>query len=630
MKPRSAHFVCSALIVTFVNLSVSPGVVAEETLTKARLGRTIANVSFVDRSGENVHLYDLKGQAVVVVFLSFECPVSNSYSQALNRLAKSYGDKGVVFLGVTTNEDETAADVARHAKEFDLRFPIVKDQAFAAADAFAARITPEAFVLDKRFVLRYRGRIDDSYYARLKKKQAVTHHDLENALKAVLAGKEVPRPATEAIGCPIFRPEKNRPQKTDVTYYRDVLPILQKHCQTCHRPGEVGPFSLMTYRQAVTWAEDIKSYTESRQMPPWKPADGLEFHNDRRLTKAEIDLLAAWVDGGTPAGNPEDAPPPRKFAEGWHLGKPDLVLEMPAAFTVGPDGNDIFRCFVLPTNLDEDKYVTAVEIRPGNPRVVHHALLFIDTSGAARSREAAEQRGRQQDENANEVFDSGPGYSATMGIGFFPKGTLSGWAPGQVPRHLPDGTGYFLPKGSDVVMQVHYHRTGRIEKDRTRIGLYFAKKPVSQRVWGLVIPGRFLFIPAGDHHYRVTGSMWVQQDCQLHFVTPHMHLLGKSIKVTMVPEDGVPQTLIDIPEWDYNWQETYFFKKPIPVKKGTRFDVEAYYDNSASNPNNPFIPPRPVFIGRETTNEMCFGFLGATSDQPGRIRFRVGSTPAAD
>jgi hypothetical protein len=225
------------------------------------------------------------------------------------------------------------------------------------------------------------------------------------------------------------------------------------------------------------------------------------------------------------------------------------------------------------------------------------------------------ERAKKDDEKA-----SGPGYSVAMGVGFVPSGALGGWAPGQVARHLPPDTGYFLPKGSDVVLQVHYHRNGRVEKDRTQIGLYFAPKPIAKRYQSLVIRGQFFFIPAGNADYKVKGTMWVGQDCTLHSVMPHMHMLGKEIKVTLTPPEGEAKTLVAIKDWDYNWQETYFFKEPIGVKAGTRFDVEAHYDNSANNPRNPFNPPRLAKFGEQTTDEMCFVFLGATSDQPGRIR----------
>jgi hypothetical protein len=409
-----------------------------------------------------------------------------------------------------------------------------------------------------------------------------------------------------------------------VTYYRDVLPILQNHCQACHRPGEVGPFSLMTYKQAVNWAHDIKEYTHERKMPPWKAVEGGPFHNERKLTDKELSTIATWVDGGTPSGDPKDAPKPKTFTDGWQLGKPDLVLTMPEEMTIGPAGKDIFRCFVLPTGLTEDKHVVAVEVRPGNKRIVHHSLNFWDLSGTARK---LEQKEKDRKRKPNEQ-DHGPGYSVAMGIGFTPEsgkfGGVGGWAPGQRARFLPEGYGYPLPRGSDLVLQLHYHRNGRTEKDRTSVGLYFAKKPGIKPYKSAVIPGRFLVIPAGAEKFRVTGSIEALQDGELHSVMHHMHMLGKKATITMTTPDGKKTTLLRIDDWDYNWQETYFLREPIPFKSGTKFAVEAYYDNSARNPNNPFNPPTWIRFGDQTDNEMCFVFLGVTSDdKPGRFRFRA-------
>ena len=546
------------------------GPASADDTPNAKLNQKIDNLAFKDTAGKVFNLHDFKDKkAVVVVFLSFECPVSNSYAPFLNEFHKEYGPRGVSFLGLCTN-DETPADVARRVQEFKLAFPVFKDANFTAATAMQAEVTPEAFVLDHNFVVRYRGRIDDGYYARLKKNIEVKHHDLKNALDDLLAGKDVRTPITKAVGCTIQRDGVAIAATGRVTYHRDVVPILQKHCQDCHRPGDVGPFSLLTYKQAVNWAADIKEYTHNRKMPPWKPSAGAAFHNERRLTDAELAVLATWADSGTPEGDPKDAPPPRQFTSGWHLGQPDLILTMPDDFTLGPAGRDIFRCFVLPTNLPEDAYVSAVEVKPGNARVVHHTLLFIDRTGAARKLEQ-KQQAEPKEPNGH---DSGPGYSFAMGVGFAPQGALGGWAPGQVPRHLPEGAGFYLPKGADVVMQMHYHRNGRTERDRTQVGLYLVKKPVVRRYQSAVIPGRFLSIPAGNDNFRVTGDMWLDQDCHLYSVMPHMHLLGRKIKVTMTAPDGKQTTLVGIDDWDYNWQETYWFKEPLKVKACTLFSVE--------------------------------------------------------
>lgn len=581
------------------------------------VGKKIPSVHLNDFTGRRHALDDFRGEkATVIVFLSFDCPVSNSYIPTLNRLAKQYGSHGVRFLGLYPLDD-APSQLAKEARRFEVSFPVLHDPQLIAARLFTAVKVPEVFVLDADGVVRYRGRIDDSYYARLKKKTFTRHYDLKNALDAVLAGKQVPVTVTEAIGCPIIysRPEV---KSTEVTFYRDVLPILQRRCQECHRPGEVGPFSLLTYRHAVTWGEDIKEYTRTRKMPPWLPTDGVPFRNERKLTQAEIDILARWVDNGMPAGDPKTAPPPRKFANGWKLGQPDLVLEPKGEVTIGADGSDLFRCFVLPTGLDEDKYVVAYEVRPGNPRVVHHTVHFLDTLGRGRRIEALFQKMQKPGSP-----DYGPGYNSRMGPGFFPpSGAIGGWAPGISP-HFMNGVGYYLPKNADIVMQIHYHRTGRVEKDRTKLGLYFAKSGHCQPLQTLVVPGRFLFIPAGNRNYKVQGDMWVASDCTIYTVTPHMHQVGKAIKATMTPPGGKTITLIDIPKWDYNWQEIYHLAKPIHVPAGTRFHVEAIYDNSTENPYYPFKENRVVFAGDQTNNEMCFVFLGLTTDDGSRAGMRL-------
>jgi peroxiredoxin len=591
---------------------------ADDQPSTKYLGKKIGNIAFTDAAGKTSYLHDLKDKkAIVLVFLSFECPVSNTYMQPLADLGAELASQNVAFVGLTTNQEETPADVVRQAKEFKLNFPVYLDKRLAAVDAVAATHTPEVFVLDGDFVLRYRGRIDNTFYARLKKNPFVTSYDLRQALGELLSERPVSTPTTEPIGCPIPRLLPGDTKIGQVSYHKDVLPILQKNCQECHRPGAVGPFSLMTYRQAVNWATDIKDYTASHQMPPWKVSEGMRFANERKMTERDIAVLAAWSEQGTPEGDPKDAPPAVKFEEGWKLGPPDLVLTVPDDYQVGPTGNDIFRCFVLPTNLTEDRYVESIEVKPGNPRIVHHALLFIDTAGAGSKIEKQQREKTSKDPHGGNDLDIGPGYYGGMGPGFTPTASLGGWAPGQLPRTLPEGTGIKLPRGSDVVMQLHYHRNGRLEKDKTAIGIYFSKKKVERPFQGGVMAGMFLFIPAGNERFVVKGTSYASEDLTLYDVMPHMHMLGKEIKVTLTPPDGQPELVFNIKEWDYNWQETYHFKEPLKLKAGSRLDLEAVYDNSSKNPHNPFNPPRAVTLGEQTFNEMCFVFLGGTSDRKG-------------
>jgi peroxiredoxin len=618
------------LLGMLISLPIADSVRAtDKEPSTAKLGTKIPNLTFHDEAGKAFSLYDIKDRkAIVIVFLSFDCPVSTSYSDPLATIQKQHGNH-VSFIGLTINDDESRAQVAKLARDYKISFPVYKDEKLTAANALKADMTPECFVLDSEFVLRYRGRIDNSYLERLKKNPQVTQQDLQQALGELLSGRPIKTPATLPIGCMIVREAKALPKVGDVTYHRDVAPILQNRCQQCHRPGEVGPFSLLTYKQAVNWADDIKSYTQKRLMPPWKIAEGVDFHNDRRMSDKEIATLAAWVDGNCPEGDPKHAPPAKVFSEGWQLGTPDLILTVSDDFQLGPTGKDLFRCFALPTHLAEDTYVTGVEIRPGNPRVVHHVLLFIDPQGKGRNLEQEQKKKDGQpvadnDPHRTAAGDSGPGYSVSMGVGFTPVGGgMGGWAPGQIGRYLPDGTGYLLPKNSDVILQVHYHRNGRAEKDRTQIGLYFAKKKVDRPFQAAALAGQgalgmFFSIPAGAERHHLQGDMWAAEDFTMHTISPHMHMIGKEIAVTMTPPDGPARTLFAIKEWDYNWQETYIFKEPVQVKAGTRFHIDAYYDNSDKNPHNPSSPPKAVTFGEQTFNEMCFVFLGGTSNRAGR------------
>jgi hypothetical protein len=609
-------------------LALATVALAAPDASNDKLGSKI-EPTFADPAGKPVPMTGLAGEkATVVLFLSFDCPNSNGYTPTLLDLFRTYGNKGIKFVGVSETElsaDELKAKVA----EYKLPFPVFADPKQATADAFKAKVTPEVFVLDHNQVLRYRGRIDNMYTDRLKRSPTVTDHDLKNALDDLLAGKPVRTPITKAVGCAIGSREIAVKSATSVTYHKDVAPILQKNCQICHRPGEVGPFSLMTFKQAVTWAEDIKEYTASRKMPPWKPsAATFAFHNDRRLSDDEIKTLAAWVDGGAQEGDKKDAPPPATFVDGWMLGKPDLILTATENFHLGPSGADTFRCYVLPTNLPEDRYIIGFEVKPGNPRIVHHTLNYWDLSGRARQLEKSAQAKADPEDR-----DRGPGYSASMGVGFFPGpspregvpslGNFGGWAPGQVARFLPEGTGYLLPKGADVVLQVHYHRNGKPETDRTQIGLYLAKKPVERPYQTIFTTPDLPFlmrIPAGKEDHKIAAHRYLQTDAVVHSVMPHMHLIGKSVTVWMTPPGGQKTTLVEIKEWDYNWQETYWFKEPLKLKAGTRLDIEAIFDNSSKNPNNPRNPPVVVGFGEQTTNEMLFAFFGVTHPEGKRVR----------
>jgi len=576
----------------------------------------VAGFTLADADGKAWTLADQKAKAVVVAFLATDCPMSNGYLPALADIAATYADKGVRVVGVFPDPDATAAQVAAHAKDYKLTFPLLRDPTHRAVAALGPKATPEVVVLDTAFAVRYRGRIDDGFAGRLKPKATVTRHDLVAALDELLAGKPVSVAETKAFGCPLPEPAKaTAAPAVPVTFHKDVLPVLQAHCQSCHRPGQVGPFALTSYKQAAKWADTCLEEVHAKRMPPWKPEKNDLLAGGRALPPAAAKVLEAWVAQGKPEGDPADAPPPAKFADGWTLGEPDLVLEAPADMTVGAAGRDLFRVLVFPTNLPEDKHIVAVEVKPGNPRVVHHTLQIIDTTGRGRELQAAAKAADKPD-----AADRGPGYPVSMGWGFLPDpgNMLGGWAPGMLPKRLPDGVGQKLPEGADVCVQIHYHRTGKVETDRTKVGLYFATKPVTAGYRSIPVTGLFREIPAGANAHKVDSSWRLTEDVTAYRVVPHMHLLGKEIELTATPPGGKETSLVRIPAWDYNWQEQYEFKTPMALPKGTVLRVRATFDNSAGNPNNPTLPPKAVRFGEQTTDEMCFVFLGGSTTSTAR------------
>jgi len=393
------------------------------------------------------------------------------------------------------------------------------------------------------------------------------------------------------------------------TYARNVAHILNRSCVPCHRPGESGPFPLTSYPEAKKWSSMIALTTKKRTMPPWSAVPGHgDFVGARVLTTAEISVLDAWHKAGAKPGNLATAPPSPKFTQGWQLGEPDMVLTMPEAVDIPAEGQDQLRNIVIPSGLLADRTVGAMEFRPGNAKTVHHALVFLDNSQAARKLDAA---------------DPGVGYLSFGGTGFMPSGSLGGWAPGGTTKWLPDGVGRYFQKGSDVVLQVHYHPTGKPEKDQSKIGIYFSRKPVTQLVGGISVENWQIDIPAGDSNYLRTASCTLPRDLTVLSVTPHMHLLGKEMRARAILPDGTRRPLVWVKPWNFRWQETYVLREPMKLPAGTRLELESWHDNSAKNPTNPFNPPQRVTYGEGSNDEMSLCILEFTANSIEDLIFTI-------
>ena len=398
-----------------------------------------------------------------------------------------------------------------------------------------------------------------------------------------------------------------------VTFNKQIAPIIYNNCSSCHRPGEAAPFSLLSYQDVAPKARMIAAVTSSHQMPPWKaePAS-YTYRDERRLTDAQIQLIQAWVKQGMPEGKPEERPAPPKFSSGWMLGEPDLVVEMPAGFHVPADGPDIYRNIVIPLGLTEDKWVTAIDMRPSARSVVHHVLYFGDPTGNIHNhpREGAE-----------------PGFSGMRAGGATVP--LGGFAVGAQPHFFPDGLAMEVAKGSDLVIQYHFHPTGKAEIEKSTVALYFAKTPPERKLISVQLPPVYslfegLKIAPGEKDYVVRDSYTLPVDMDAVGVGAHAHYLGKKLKLTATLPNGETKTMLMIGDWDFAWQDRYFFQQAVPLPKGTRLDAEVHWDNSAENPHNPSNPPIAVTWGEQSKDEMgSVSLIGVPHEQKDYAAFRA-------
>jgi mono/diheme cytochrome c family protein len=377
------------------------------------------------------------------------------------------------------------------------------------------------------------------------------------------------------------RASDTKDRAKDVTFNKDVAPILYRNCINCHRPGEVAPMSLTSYKEARPWARSIKEKVARREMPPWHadPHFG-PYANDRRMSQAEIDTIVAWADGGAKEGDQKDLKAAPEFQDGWNIGKPDVIFYLPQENTVPASGVVEYKYFSVPTNFTEDRWVQAAEIRPGNRKVVHHIIVFVQSP--------KEQRR-----------------------------LLVGYAPGEQPSLIPHGLARKVPAGSTLVFQVHYTPDGTEAKDRSFVGLIFSKRPPRAELFTRPILNANFAIPAGHNNYEVTSSYTFTDDAQIHSLMPHMHLRGKDFLFKVTYPDGTSKVILSVPKYDFAWQSYYVLKEPVRAPKGTRVDCVAHFDNSDKNKHNPDAT-KEVRWGDQTWEEMMIGWMTFTWDKPGK------------
>jgi len=405
-----------------------------------------------------------------------------------------------------------------------------------------------------------------------------------------------------ALAARVADPKKQTPSlplSSVVTFNRDVAPILFEYCSPCHRPGEAAPFQLLSYEDSAKFARQIAFMTERRIMPPWLPAPGeLRFVGEMRLSDDQIALFKRWAEAGAPRGDPHDLPPAPKFTPGWQLGKPDLILRARKPYSVAASGTDNYWNFIFPTDFPSTRWVQAIEIRPGEKRVVHHANILLDR----------EHSSRAQEKSPGEGF---PGMELRIESETFdPDSHIFFWKPGSVPHVEPPGMALRLEPGNDFVLNTHLQPSGKPESIEPSIGLYFTDTPATKFPVLLELQNdRALDIPPGAPDFLVTDEFTLPVDVDLLAIYPHAHYLGKDLLATATFPDGSKRTLIHIPRWDLNWQAVFYYAEQVFLPKGTNVKMRYVYDNSANNTANPFHPPRRVQAGNRTVDEMAHLWL---------------------
>ncbi|MBL8205017.1 MAG: thiol-disulfide isomerase [Blastocatellia bacterium] len=430
-----------------------------------------------------------------------------------------------------------------------------------------------------------------------------------------------------------------KPAPKTVTFTKDVAPIFFRNCAQCHQKDDIAPFSVLSYKEVRPWAKSIKEQVIRREMPPWHadPHYG-KFDNEMRLTQAEIDTIVAWVDGGAVEGNAKDLPPVPVGSDKWEIGKPDVVLTMPQEFELPAKGADDYIYFRIPTNFTEDMWVQSSEFRPGNKRVVHHAVIFVETPMMYRmAQDQAKasggnvhnpisliqgQRGSNMylDGTVNRtkpeapVVDDACGAKRNSGSGT--TALLSTYAPGRNADIYPIGTAKKIPAGSNLIFQMHYAKTtGQSEKDRTSIGLVFAKQPVEKMIDTYLVVNNLFAVPPGAENHSANACMTTRRDVELVNYMPHMHVRGKAMKYEVIYPDGKRETLLNVDRYNFNWQTLYKLKSPVAIPKGSQLVVTGVFDNSTKNKLNP-DPTKTIRFGEPTYDEMLVGFFDVARPKP--------------
>lgn len=560
------------------------GVLAVTAAHTLEPGDRVDNFRLLDHRGESHELYyHSDASAIVVMVQGNGCPIVRNQLPRLAEIRDAYAEKGVEFFLINSNLHDDRDRIRTEASEFSIDFPILMDSGQLIGESMGFTRTAEVFVINpNRWQLAYRGPIDDrvSYQAQ---RPTATRDYLTDALDAVLAGEAVSQAEVEAEGCLVHFPERDQRAKQTPSYSEDIAPLIADNCVACHRPGGIGPFAMSEYAIVHGFAPMIREVLRTDRMPPWHadPHHG-EFSNDRSLTTAERQKLVRWVEAGAPRGEGEDPLPAltaRDWPE-WELGEPDLIIELPP-FDVPATGVIAYQHPRIPNPLKEGVWVRAVDFEPGDRAVVHHIIATF-----------AGQEGRHQREGA-------------LGS------ALGGFVPGGGPTRYPEGTGVFLEPDAIFVLQMHYTTMGRATTDVTRMALYFADEPPERELRNLVLINPRISIPPHTRKHTEQATHTFEHDVWVHSLLPHAHYRGRSSAFIAVHADGSEETLLSVPNYDFNWQHDYVLAEPVFLPAGTKLIHRTSWDNSVQNRANP-DPSVEVRWGLQSWDEMLFGSVRYT------------------
>lgn len=553
------------------------------------IGRYIRDLEFQDLAGKTHKLTDFStGKGTVVAVTSTSCPLSKKYLPTLVNLAQNYSQKGIAFLLVNPTPTDKPEDMQEAAELLGSSGLYLHDKTGSLAAAFSLTSTTDAILLDSSRTVRFHGAIDDQYgfgYSL----DAPKLHYLTSALDEYLKNEPILVKATEAPGCRLD--VKTPPDAPPVTYHNRISRLIQTNCGECHRDGGVAPFSLVSYDDVKAHAPMIETVVSAGTMPPWfaAPAEGQvssPWLNDCSLSQADKTDLIAWLAAELPEGDPKDSLTPIKYPDGWTIGKPDLVVKFPEAVPIKATGTMPYKQVSVETHLAEDKWVRAIEVRPGTPEVVHHVLVFGRPPRQPGTPGAGGRRGSPEDE------------INYWGI----------YVPGNSKQIFPEGFARKLPKGSTIRFQMHYTPNGKATEDLTQVGFVFADKEPENEVKTASLINAWFEIPPGAQNHKDIAKLKLPSDVTVLGFLPHMHLRGKACSYEAVTPDGKTEMILDIPRYDFNWQLLYRYAQPRTFKAGTTLRFNAVFDNSAQNPANP-DPKATVRWGEQTYDEMIVGYI---------------------